>query len=86
MGGNNSRLTTYLKQNDFDPKTLNDKKLFNSDKRTYFRNVDRYQDLLEAFGQNNFSNGRKVIVEGVQLMDETMYPTNLSLTTNQLFE
>jgi len=42
-------------------------------KKEYFRNVDRYQNLLESFGRQEYYLGRKVIVEGVELNDETMY-------------
>lgn len=36
--------------------------------------VDKLGELIESFGQQQFSKKKRVIVEGVQLMDETIYP------------
>lgn len=36
--------------------------------------LDRFQDEMENFSKEQFKKGRKVIVEGVQLVDETFYP------------
>lgn len=70
----NSSFNSFLKSNGFDPSNLNDKKMFINDIKAYFKNVDRFQELSEKFGESCFDNGKRVIVEGVQLLDETMYP------------
>jgi len=69
----NSRLNRYLRSNGFNPTLLNNKQLFNNNRKEYFKNVDHYQNLLESFSRQEYSSGRKVIVEGAELNDETMY-------------
>lgn len=50
---------------------LGDMKNESKEKR---RIVDAFMDQTEKFSQQQFSKGKKVIVEGVQLADETTYP------------
>ena len=70
----NERFNDFLKKNGFDINTLNDGKLFKNDIKEYFKKVDKFTELSEEFGITEFNNSRKVIMEGVQLLDETMYP------------
>ena len=70
----NERFNNFLKKNGFDINSLNDGKLFKNDIKEYFKKVDKFTKLSEEFGRTEFNNSRKVIMEGVQLLDETMYP------------
>ncbi len=70
----NERFNNFLKKNGFDANSLNDGKLFKNDIKEYFKKVDKFTKLSEEFGRTEFNNSRKVIMEGVQLLDETMYP------------
>ena len=70
----NERFNNFLKKNGFDIDSLNDGKLFKNDINKYFKKVDKFAELSEEFGREEFDNSRKVIMEGVQLLDETMYP------------
>ena len=53
---------------------MNDGKLFRDNIKEYFKKVDEFTELSEAFGREEYGNSNKVIMEGVQLLDETMYP------------
>ena len=64
----------------FDPCALNDAALFKRDIKAYFRKVDQFTKLTEEFGKVSFDANRRVIMEGVQLMDETMYPNKTFLS------
>ena len=70
----NKRFNNFLKRNGFDVNSLNDEKLFKNDIKAYFKKVDKFTELSEEFGRTEFNDSRKVIMEGVQLLDETMYP------------
>ena len=70
----NKRFNNFLKRNGFDANSLNDGKLFKNDIKAYFKKVDKFTELSEEFGRTEFNDSRKVIMEGVQLLDETMYP------------
>ena len=70
----NKRFNNFLKRNGFDINSLNDEKLFKNDIKAYFKKVDKFSELSEEFGRTEFNDSRKVIMEGVQLLDETMYP------------
>ena len=70
----NKRFNNFLKRNGFDINSLNDEKLFKNDIKAYFKKVDKFTELSEEFGRTEFNDSRKVIMEGVQLLDETMYP------------
>ena len=64
----------FLKSKRFDPFSLNNKDLFVSNKKEYFRLVDLFAAHSENFGEHLYHVGVKVIMEGLQLLDETMYP------------
>ena len=70
----NERFNNFLKKNGFDINSLNDEKLFKNDIKEYFKKVDKFTDLSEAFAREEYGYSRKIIMEGVQLLDETMYP------------
>ena len=70
----NERFNIFLKKNGFDTNSLNDEKLFKNNIKEYFKKVDKFAELSEEFGRTEFNNSIKVIMEGVQLLDETMYP------------
>ena len=70
----NKRFNNFLKRNGFDVNSLNDGKLFKNDIKSYFKKVDKFTELSEEFGRTEFNDSRKVIMEGVQLLDDTMYP------------
>ena len=70
----NERFNNFLKKNGFDINSLNDGKLFKNNIKEYFKKVDKFTDLSEEFAREEYGYSRKVIMEGVQLLDETMYP------------
>lgn len=70
----NRSFNDFLNKNGFDSSSLNDEKLFRNNKQKYFKKVDKFTKLSEAFGREEYGNSNKVIMEGVQLLDETMYP------------
>lgn len=74
MKNQNPNFNKFLKEHSFDPASLNDEKLFRANIKEYFRKVDQFTKLSEEFGRHSFDVHHKVIVEGVQLLDETMYP------------
>lgn len=70
----NKKFNDFLKKNGFDSSSLNDRKLFKNNIKEYFKKVDKFAELSEAFGKEEYGSSNKVIIEGVQLLDETMYP------------
>lgn len=70
----NERFNNFLKKNGFDINSLNDGKLFKTDIKEYFKKVDKFTELSEEFAREEYGYSRKIIMEGVQLLDETMYP------------
>lgn len=70
----NRNFNLFLKKNGFDSSSLNNKKLFKSDIKSYFKKVDEFTKLTELFAEEEYGKTSKVIMEGVQLLDETMYP------------
>ena len=76
----NKRFNEFLVSHHFDPRALNDAALFKRDIKAYFRKVDQFTKLTEEFGKTSFDTNRRVIMEGVQLMDETMYPNKAFLS------
>lgn len=74
MKNQNPIFNKFLRKHLFDPASLNNQKLFKDDIKEYFKKVDRFTKLSEEFGRYSFDAKRKVIMEGVQLLDDTMYP------------
>ena len=64
----------FLAKNKFNPDTLSNNTLFNEDIKGFFKKVDEFTSLTEKFGREQYSKNKRVILEGVQLIDETMYP------------
>ena len=44
------------------------------DKKERYKEIDRIGDAIEEFGQEQYKKGNRVIVEGVQMLDDTMFP------------
>lgn len=47
-------------------------------KRTDKENLAKFEDAIETFGREQYKKGRKVIVEGVQILDGTLYSDKTS--------
>lgn len=69
----NKNFNSFLKENNFDPSVLENDKLFKENIVDYFKEVDRFVKLSEQFGEKSFQDNRRVIMEGVQVGDETLY-------------
>lgn len=68
----NKALDQYLKRKNFDVSKLSNHSI---DKKERFKYIDEFAEKhLQNFAKEQFKKGRKVIVEGVQLADDTMYP------------
>ena len=70
----NERFNNFLKKNNFDVNSLDDRKLFKNNKKEFYKKVDEFSKLSEKFGKEEFGKSRKVIMEGTELLNETMYP------------
>lgn len=46
----------------------------NNQDPTIWAKVDEFSDLIDKFGEQQYKKKKRVIVEGVQLMDDTMRP------------
>lgn len=65
-------LDQYLKRKNFDVSKLSNRSI---DTKERFKYIDEFAEKhLQNFAKEQFKKGRKVIVEGVQLADDTMYP------------
>lgn len=51
----------------------NYKDLYNKDEN-FGKNLEKFEQVLEDYGAYQYGKGKKVVVEGVQLMDDTLYP------------
>ena len=68
----NKDLDKYLKSKKFDTEKLTDLSL---DRKERWKQIDKFgEELLQDYSKQCYKNNRKVIVEGVQLLDETMFP------------
>ena len=65
---------SFLQKNGMDHDAIS--KALRKDRRNpkTWENVDKFSDLIDAFGKEQYKKNKRVIVEGVQLMDETMRP------------
>lgn len=74
----NVELNRFMKDKGFDYELLGNKEFFThsmkSDPNEYIDICDDFADLLEAFSHSAFAAGKRVIVEGLQLSDGTLYP------------
>lgn len=48
-------------------------KMSKSEREDFWRMMDKFQDAMVSFGKKQYGN-KRVIVEGVQLIDETFFP------------
>lgn len=48
----------------------------NSSKPQYWNKVDEFAKAIEEYGKEQFDNGNRVIVEGVQIFDNWLYPNS----------
>lgn len=85
----NSRLDAYLKVKKFDPKSMSTAE---KDKMKRFQNIDKFTEYMQEWSKLEYDKGRKVICEGVQLNDNTMFEDTetflkdkplITLTTNE---
>ena len=82
----NPEFNNFLKDKNFNQKILNDDKLFKTNIHEYFKNVDEFTMLSEKFGEHQYNKGKKVVMEGVQLNDETLYPDKSFLKDKPLIK
>lgn len=69
----NLNLNEFLKENDFDISKMRKDGEPNKEKR--WKNIDKFaEELLPKYAEKKYSEGKIVIAEGVQLLDDTMYP------------
>lgn len=66
----------YLKKRKFDIKKCTQ---MNADRKDRWRSIDKFGDILNDFSKEQYNNKKKVVVEGVQLSDETLYPNKSAL-------
>lgn len=69
----NNEFNNFLLEKGFDVSKLESNDLFTSDIKEYFTNVDKFSKLSEEFGKYQYRKGKRVIMEGVQVSDETLY-------------
>lgn len=48
-------------------------KLSPEEKKAFWKTMDEFQDAIVSFGKKQHAKGKKVIVEGVQIADETLF-------------
>ena len=68
------RFNLYMNKLGFNFMTLANKSFFLNHLDAYIEHADHFSDLLESFAQSEFKEGRRVVVEGIQLQDDTLYP------------
>lgn len=49
------------------------KSLYSKDEN-FGKNLEKFEKVLEDYGAYQYGKGKKVVVEGVQLLDDTLYP------------
>lgn len=67
----NKDFEEFLKANNVDISKASD---FSIPKEERWKTYDAIGDLVEKYGQRCFSKGSKVVIEGVQMGDQTLYP------------
>lgn len=48
-------------------------KLSPEEKKAFWKTMDEFQDAIVSFGEKQYAKGKKVIAEGVQIADETLF-------------
>lgn len=69
----NINLNAFAHSNGFNIDILSDDTLFMSDIDSYLEACDEFSEILIRFANSEFEKGKKVLVEGVQLDDGTLY-------------
>lgn len=72
----NKDLDNFLHKKKFDVTKCSDTSI---DKKERWKALDEFGELLLDFSKESYDNKKKVIVEGVQLSDETLYPNKREL-------
>lgn len=69
----NKNFTKYLEKKYPNYDDISTRKV-KSGTKEFGKALDTFQECIDEFGSQQYSKGRKVIVEGVQIMDDTLYP------------
>lgn len=69
----NVSLNSFALRHGFNIDILSDDALFMGDIDSYLNACDEFSEILVAFANSEYSKGHKVLVEGVQLDDGTLY-------------
>lgn len=69
----NISLNSFALRHGFNIDILSDDALFMGDIDSYLNACDEFSEILVAFANSEYSKGHKVLVEGVQLDDGTLY-------------
>ena len=69
----NVTLNQFAKSCEFDIDILSDETLFMSDIDSYLNACDEFSEVLIQFANQCFEHSKKVVVEGIQLDDGTLY-------------
>lgn len=68
------KFNLYMNKLGFNFMSLANKSFFLNHLDSYIEHADHFSELLESFAQSEFKEGRRVVVEGIQLQDDTLYP------------
>lgn len=72
-GPKSREFNNFLASKGFDRKILYSAKVHGND-GAFWSKVDRFGDLVQEFGKDQYKKNKRVICEGVQMMDQTLYP------------
>lgn len=61
----------FIKKKNFNLKKCQSNNSLSIEER--FKNIDKFAKLLDEYSKSQYKNGKKVVVEGVQLSDGTLY-------------
>lgn len=76
----NKAFNNYLDRRGIPFRKLNDGSLSgNAHRQERWNLIDRFAEASEGFGRDQYKKGRRVVMEGVQLADSTMYPDKSAL-------
>lgn len=71
----NQSFNEFLDKSGVDFRKINDGSLAGKEhQKERWKIIDELTEASEKFGAEQFKKGKKVIIEGVQLIDQTMYP------------
>lgn len=49
-------------------------KMTAEERKDHWKSLDAFEDQVKAFGREQYKRGKRVVVEGVQLADQTIFP------------